>query len=173
MLISFEGKRPQVGKNVFVAPTAVIIGDVHIGDGANIWFGAVIRGDLGTIQIGPGCSIQDNVTIHVPIGKKTIIGSDVTVGHGAVLEGCNIGDRSVIGMRAVVLEDARIGTEVMLAAGSVVVERAVVPARSLAAGAPAQVKKPLSGGASDWIKIAAQTYHELRDRYISQGIDRL
>lgn len=173
MHIPFEGKTPQVADHVFIAPTAVLIGDVHVEEGASIWFGAVLRADHGTIRIGAGSSIQDNTTIHVPTGGETVIGADVTIGHGAVLEGCRLGARTVVGMNAVVLQGAEIGEQVMIAAGSVVGENAHIPANTLAAGAPAQVKKTLGGSARQWIETAAAAYHDLRARYLQQGIDKL
>lgn len=173
MLIEYEGKTPQIAENVFIAPTAVLIGDVRVEAGASIWFGAVLRGDHGTIVIRSGSSVQDNATIHVPEESLTEVGQDVTVGHGAVLEGCRIGARSVVGMNAVVLPGAEVGEEVMIAAGSVVGERARIPSRTLAAGAPATVKKELAGAALDWIVRAPGAYHHLRSRYLAQGIDRL
>ena len=172
MLIEYEGKKPQIADDVFIAPTAVLIGDVRVETGASIWFGAVLRADHGTIVVGAGSSIQDNATLHVPEGSFTIVGENVTVGHGAVLEGCHIGARSVVGMNAVVLPGAEVGEEVMIAAGSVVGEGARIPARTLAAGAPAKVKKELSGSALEWIGRAAPVYHHLRSRYLAQGIDR-
>ncbi len=173
MLIEYQGRRPQIADNVFIAPTAVLIGDVRVAAGANIWFGAVLRGDHGTILIGPGSSIQDNATLHVPEQSVTEVGANVTVAHGAVLEGCRIGADSVVGMNAVVLPGAIVGEQVMIAAGSVVGEGARIPPRTLVAGAPARVKKELSGSALDWIGRAAGAYHHLRDQYLAHGIDRL
>jgi carbonic anhydrase/acetyltransferase-like protein (isoleucine patch superfamily) len=174
MLIEFEGKKPQIGENVFIAPTAVLIGDVVVEDGASIWFNAVLRADFGgRIVVGPGCSVQDNVTIHVNDVVDTILEANVTVGHGAVLEGCAIGAGTVIGMNAVVLPHAQIGEQVMVAAGSVVAERAEIPPRVLVAGAPAQVKKELSGSALDWIGRAAHDYQHMQARYRTLGIDQL
>ncbi len=173
MLIEYEGKKPQIAANVFIAPTAVLIGDVHVGEGASIWFGTVIRADHGTIKIGAGSSVQDNVTIHVPEESLTEVGVDVTVGHGAVLEGCRIGARTVVGMNAVVLNRVEVGEEVMIAAGSVLTEGTKVAARTLMAGVPAKVKKELSGSALEWINHAAGAYHHLRSQYLAQGIDKL
>jgi len=171
-LIEYEGKKPQIAENVFIAPTAVLIGDVRVEVGASIWFGAVIRADHGTIVIGAGSSIQDNATLHVPEGSFTVVSENVTVGHGAALEGCRIGARSVVGMNAVVLHGAEVGEEVMIAAGSVVGQDARIPARTLVAGAPAKVKKELSGKALNWIATAAEAYHHLRSQYLAQGIDQ-
>jgi carbonic anhydrase/acetyltransferase-like protein (isoleucine patch superfamily) len=168
MLIEFEGKKPQIGRDVFIAPTAVLIGDVVIGDNSSIWFNAVIRADYGPIRIGAGCNIQDNVTIHV--SAPTLIGDNVTVGHNAVLEGCTIGNGTVVGMNATVLKGVQVGREVMIAAGSVLPERQVVPDRVLVAGVPAVVKKELSGEALKWIGRAARNYQDLQARYRAQQI---
>lgn len=169
MLLEFEGKTPRIGRDVFIAPTAVLIGDVEVGDGASIWFGAVLRADFGgRIVIGPGCNVQDNATLHVFGLVDTILEENVTVGHGAVLEGCHIGANTVIGMNAVVLSHARVGEQVMVAAGSVILERAQIPPRVLVAGAPAQVKKELSGSALEWIGRAARDYQRMQARYRAQ-----
>ncbi|MCB1758660.1 MAG: gamma carbonic anhydrase family protein [Gammaproteobacteria bacterium] len=165
MLIEFEGKRPRIGDNVYIAPTAVLIGDVVVEEGASIWFGAVLRGDFGRIVIGRGSNVQDNVTMHVYDHGDTRLDENVTVGHGAVLEGCQVGAGSVIGMNAVVLPRARLGRQVMVAAGAVVSEGMEVPDRVLIAGIPAKVKKPLDGSALEWVGIASEEYLELQARY--------
>jgi carbonic anhydrase/acetyltransferase-like protein (isoleucine patch superfamily) len=170
MLIEFEGKSPKIGTDVFIAPTAVLIGDVTVGDNTSIWFSAVIRGDFGPIAIGAGCSIQDNVTIHVFDDSPTIIHDNVTVGHGSVLEGCTIGQGAVVGMNATVLPFAVVGEQVMIAAGSVIPERMVIPDRVLVAGVPAEVKKELSGTALNWIGRASADYQRLQARYRVQGV---
>ncbi len=170
LILEFEGKRPQIGKGVFIAPGATIIGDVIIGDGASIWFGAVIRGDFGKIRIGSGSSIQDNTVIHVMPDCETIIGDDVTVAHGAVVHGCNISRGAMIGMRAVLQDFCEIGEEAMVAAGSVVTDRTIVPARHLAAGVPARVKKEISGTSMIWVATSTSSYRELAKRYLQQGV---
>src|SRR6188508_2578412 len=103
MIIEYQGKRPKIGKRVFIAPTAVIIGDVEIGDGASIWFGAVLRGDEGQILIGAESNVQDNAVLHTTPNFPTVLATRVTVGHGALLEGCTVDEGAVIGMGAVVL----------------------------------------------------------------------
>jgi len=168
MLIEFEGKRPQIGENVYIAPTAVLIGDVVVEDNASIWFGAVLRGDFGRIHIGRGSNVQDNVTMHVYEHGDTRLDENVTVGHGAVLEGCHVGAGSVIGMNAVVLPGSKLGCQVMVAAGAVVSEGAEIPDQVLIAGIPAKVKKPLDGSALEWVGIAAEEYLELQTRYRKQ-----
>lgn len=173
MLIEYRGMKPQIARNVFVAPTALLLGDVRVEQGTSIWFGAVLRADTGTILVGAGSNIQDNAVLHVPREGSTILGEDVTIGHGAILEGCCIGNRSVVGMNAVVLHGAEVGEEVMIAAGSVVKEEAFIAPRQLVAGIPAQVKKQLGGSAQNWIRRAAHSYHNLRDEYLKQGSCKL
>ena len=136
LIIPFNGKTPTVHPSAFVAPTAVLIGDVTIGAESSIWFGAVLRGDdpNNGIVVGPRSSVQDNCVIHVGRWQPTVIGADVTVGHGAKFECCTIGDRTVVGMNAVILQHAVIGAECVLAANTVVLEGADIPDRSLVAG---------------------------------------
>jgi carbonic anhydrase/acetyltransferase-like protein (isoleucine patch superfamily) len=171
MIIEYEGKRPRIGQNVFIAPTAVIIGDVEIGDGASVWYGAVLRGDEGRIVIGRGSNVQDNAVIHTTPEIPTIIKEDVTIGHGALLEGCTVEEGAVIGMGAIALHAAVIGRRAMVAAGGVVTPGAVIPPGALAAGSPAAVKKELSGAALASVERSAKTYHELSAHYLRQGLD--
>jgi carbonic anhydrase/acetyltransferase-like protein (isoleucine patch superfamily) len=173
MIVEFEGKKPKIGKNVFIAPTAVLIGDVTVGDNTSIWFNTVIRGDFGPIRIGAGCSVQDNVTVHVFYETPTVISDNVTIGHNCALEGCEIGAGSVIGMNSTILPMVKIGEQVMVAAGSVIPERSTIPDRVLVAGVPAQVKKELSGTALDWIGRAPHDYQQMQARYRAQGINEL
>jgi carbonic anhydrase/acetyltransferase-like protein (isoleucine patch superfamily) len=165
-LLELDGVAPTIGEDVWLAPTAVLVGDVRVGDRANIWFGAVLRGDSSRIEIGAGCSIQDNAVIHCADDLPTVIGADVVVGHGAMLEGCVIEDHALIGMGAIVLQRARVGARAMVAAGAVVGEGATVGARMLAAGVPAREKKQLSGSALRWTDTAADHYQGYRRRYM-------
>jgi carbonic anhydrase/acetyltransferase-like protein (isoleucine patch superfamily) len=166
-LLELDGVAPTIGADVWLAPTAVLVGDVRVGDRANIWFGAVLRGDSSHIEIGAGCSIQDNAVIHCADGLPTVIGADVVVGHGAMLEGCVVEEHALIGMGAIVLQRARIGASAMVAAGAVVGEGGAVSARMLAAGVPAREKKQLSGSALRWTETAADHYQEYRRRYMT------
>jgi carbonic anhydrase/acetyltransferase-like protein (isoleucine patch superfamily) len=165
VLVEFEGISPRVAETAFLAPTAVLVGDVQVGAGASIWFGAVLRGDLGPIRVGANANVQDNVVIHAETGDGTVLEDRVTIGHGAILHDCWIGASSLIGMNAVVLDGARVGPEAIVAAGSVVREGFVVPSRMLAAGAPATNKKALEGEAARWIERGAEDYVELVARY--------
>jgi len=171
-ILSYNGKTPVVGKGAFIAPTAALIGDVEIGDGASVWFGAVLRGDEAAIRIGRHTSVQDNVVIHVYKGHDTVIDERVTVGHGAILEACHIGSGALIGMNAVVLNRAKVGENAVVAAGSVVLEDQEIPAATLAAGAPAKIKKQLEGSAKRWSEVSSAAYVRLTKEYRDQGIGR-
>jgi carbonic anhydrase/acetyltransferase-like protein (isoleucine patch superfamily) len=150
VVLPFKGKMPTVAPDAYLAPTAVVVGNVSIGGEASVWFGAVLRGDHGQygIQVGPRTNIQDNCVIHVGDWKPTVLGADVTVGHGAKFESCTIEDGCVIGMNAVILPEALIGEGSMVAAGSVVLEGTKVPPGSLVAGVPAKVRGSLNGSAT-------------------------
>lgn len=171
-ILSFAGITPQIHPTAFVAPTATIIGNVVIGEEASVWFGATIRGDEPehTIVIGARTSIQDNCVVHVSARGPTVVGADVTVGHGAVLESCTIGRGALIGMNAVVLQEAEVGEEALIAAGSVVAAGAEIPPRTLAAGTPAKVKKELEGESLRWVTHSAGHYVELSRQYLAEGI---
>jgi carbonic anhydrase/acetyltransferase-like protein (isoleucine patch superfamily) len=164
-LYDFHGAEPELADGVFVAPTASVIGNVTVAAGASIWFGAVLRGDFSRIEIGEGTCVQDNAVLHCADDLPTVVGDDVTIGHGAMLEGCVVEDRALVGMGAIVLQRARIGAGSMLAAGAVVLEGQEIPAGVLAAGAPAVVKKELDGSARRWVETAAAEYRELAARY--------
>lgn len=165
-LIPFDGKEPEVAPDAYVAPTAVLIGDVVVEEGASIWFGAVLRGDFDRIVVGAGSSVQDNCVLHTNEGLPTIVGRDVTVGHLSLLEGCEIGDGTIVGMGSIVLNRANVGSRTILAAGSVVTEDAEIPPEVLAAGAPAEVKKSLDGSSAKWVEGAAREYQALQLRYM-------
>ena len=166
-IVELGGVRPTIGEDVWLAPTAVLIGDVHVGDRASVWFGAVLRGDASRITVGARTSIQDNCVIHCAHELPTEIGEDVVVGHGSLLEGCVVEDGAVVGMGAIVLQRARLGAGAMLAAGAVLSERREVAPRTLAAGVPAVEKKELDGAAQRWAETAAAEYQEFRHRYLT------
>ena len=158
--------------SAFLAPTAVLIGDVTIGAESSIWFGAVLRGDdpNNGIVVGARSSVQDNCVVHVGTWQPTVIGADVTVGHGAKFECCTIGDRTVVGMNAVILKHAVIGAECVLAANTVVLEGAEIPDRSVVAGVPGVIKKKLEGSAAEWIEGGGSHYVGLSREYRALGI---
>lgn len=140
LILPFGDHRPRLGRDVFVAPNATLIGDVELADEASVWFSAVLRGDIGSIRIGPRTNIQDLACIHLTQGlSRTIVGADVTVGHGAILHGCRVGDRCLIGMGSVLLDNVEVGEGSVVAAGSVVPPNMKIPPRSLVRGTPAKV----------------------------------
>ncbi|MFQ5649630.1 MAG: gamma carbonic anhydrase family protein [bacterium] len=159
MTYTYQGKTPVIPKSVFVAPNATVIGDVEIGEHASIWFNAVLRGDVNYIKIGARTNIQDGCVLHVSIQVWPLhIGSNVTVGHGAILHGCTIEDHCLIGMGARVLDGARIGEFSLVAAGSLVREGDKIPKHSLVAGVPAVVKRTLSADEIRSIERSADRY---------------
>ena len=139
-----RGKRPQIGKNCWLAANATLVGDVILGDNCSVWFNAVIRGDVGKIHIGSSCNIQDGAILHCTFGHSDVwMGEGVSIGHGAIVHGCRIEKNSLIGMNAVVLDNAVIEEEVLVAAGSVVLENSNLSKGHLYAGAPARLIKPI------------------------------
>ncbi len=173
MILEFNGKKPQVAPGTFIAPTAALIGDVVVEEGASIWFGTVLRGDFGRIFVGKGTSIQDNVVVHTMAGGETVIGEYVTVAHGSVLHNCTVHRGAIIGLNAVLLDFCEIGEQAMVAAGSVVTDNMKIPDRHLAAGIPAKIKKEIDGASLIWVDTSAAYYKEMADSYLEQGIGRV
>ena len=137
------GKVPNIHENAFIAPNATIIGDVTIGEGTNVWFGAILRADWGSIKVGKNTSIQENVTIHIELGSEVIIGDNCIIGHHAMIHGpCVIENGCLIGIGSNVINNTKIGEGTLIGAGAVVTN-AEIPPRSLAVGIPAKVKKQL------------------------------
>ncbi|MEJ2657329.1 MAG: gamma carbonic anhydrase family protein [Desulfobacterales bacterium] len=167
MILEFKGRTPIIGKNVFIAPTAVIIGDVEIKDNSSIWYGTVVRGDMSPIIIGENTNIQDNCTIHTDHDKPALIGNHVTVGHNAVVHGCILKDNCLIGINSVVLSGAVIETGAVVAAGSVVKHGQVVGPYHLVAGIPCEVKKELSETTVEKRKATAEHYIELAREHMA------
>jgi len=169
MLLPYKGKRPKLHETVYVEASARIIGDVIIGAYASVWFNAVVRGDVNYIRIGERTNVQDNSVLHVTKDVyPLIIGSDVTIGHNAVLHGCIVKDRCLIGMGSIILDDAEIGEDTIVGAGALVTERMKVPPKSLILGAPARVVRKLSGEEVERILTAAKNYLEYTQNYIKE-----
>ncbi|HOO83680.1 MAG TPA: gamma carbonic anhydrase family protein [Prolixibacteraceae bacterium] len=145
LIVPLKDKSPEIGDNCFVAENATIVGDVVMGTGCSVWFGAVIRGDVHYIKIGDNVNIQDNAVIHATYQKSpTNIGNNVSIAHGAIVHGCTIHDNVLIGMNAVVLDDAVIESNSIIAAGAVVTKGTVVESGSVYAGSPAKKIKDIS-----------------------------
>lgn len=169
-IIEYQGKKPQIAEDAYIAPTAVIIGDVTIEEKANVWFGAVLRGDEGPIRIGPRTSVQDNSVVHVNHRHATIVEADVVIGHAVVIEGCQIKAGALIGMNATVLDGAVVGEGATIAAGTVVRENQEIPPGVLAAGVPAKVKGPVSELARERAVEACGNYQRVSKSYRDLGI---
>lgn len=165
MIIAYQGKEPVIAEDAFIAPNATLIGDVVVEAGASVWFGAVLRGDRNRIVVGPRANIQDNAVIHCNDQHPTLIEADVTVGHGVVMEGCQVEPGALIGMNATVLDGASIGGRAVIAAGSVVLENQVIPPGVLAAGVPARVKGPLSEAVLQRLASTPESYQKLANTY--------
>ena len=175
LILPFNGKTPRIHPSAFIAPTAVLIGDVTVEEDSSIWFGAVLRGDDPShgIVVGRRTSVQDNCVVHVGNWGPTEVGAGVTVGHGAKFESCTIGDGCVVGMNAVILQNAVVGAESVVGAGAVVTEGAEFPERSVIAGVPARLRKSLDGRAAEWIARGGRHYVALGRAYREAGIHRL
>ena len=165
MEFELGGRRPKVHPDAYIAPTAVLIGDVEVEKGASVWFGAVLRADEATIRVGEGANVQDNVVIHCAVDLPTLIEKNATVGHSAQLEGCVVEQGALVGMGATMLQRSRLGKGSMLAAGAVLQEGVHIPPGQLAAGVPARVKKPIDGSSNEWVNSSAQHYRERAVRY--------
>ena len=152
----------MINNGAFIAPNATVVGDVTLEKNANIWYGAVLRGDSGEISVGEGTNIQDNCVVH----EKTDIGNYCTVGHGAILHGCTIGDCCLIGMGAIVLNGAKLADHCMVGAGSVVTGKMDAPAGSLLLGSPAKVVKQLTEEAMAELEQDAQNYIALAQKML-------
>jgi len=157
--------RSVVGCPLFVAPNATVIGDVTLTAKVSIWFGAVVRGDKDRIVIGEASNIQDNCVVHTSTGHPVIIGSRVSVGHGAILHGCTLSDRVLVGMGAIVLNGAVVGEDTVIGAGAVVTEGMDVPPESVVVGVPGKVIKPVSEAQKQHIVRNAEAYVDLATEY--------
>jgi len=169
---SFEGRSPVLGSGTYVDETALVIGDVTIGDDASIWPGAVVRGDIHSIRIGARTNVQDGSVLHVthdsrfnPGGHALVLGDEVTVGHGVILHGCTIGDLCLVGMGSVVMDGARIGTGAILGAGSLVTPGKTLEGGYIWVGRPARRLRPLTGEERSYLAYAAEHYVRLKDRH--------
>jgi|SRR5215471_4148737 len=170
MIISYKGTSPTIGDSAYIAPSAQIIGDVHIGAHSSVWFNCVLRGDCYHIRIGENTNIQDNTVIHVTQGEfATTIGNYVTVGHSAVIHGCTVMDRCLIGIGAIVLDGVTIGEESFIAAGSLVTPGIKIPPRSMVMGAPAKVRRQVTDQEVVRINEHWQHYVEYKSQYLLES----
>lgn len=165
MLRKFLNYEPTIGNECFIAPNAEVIGRVHLGNKCSIWFGAVLRGDENDIIIGGNSNIQDNCVVHVDSDRKTIIGSNVTIGHGAIIHGCTLEDNVLVGMGAIILNGAVIGSNTIIAAGALVPENKIIPSGVLCMGSPAKVIRELTEEEIKKLQLSADHYSEHSKNY--------
>ncbi|QOC22520.1 gamma carbonic anhydrase family protein [Wenzhouxiangella sp. AB-CW3] len=172
---AFQKHQPRIGRHVWIDPAATVIGDVELGDDVSIWPGAVLRGDVNRITVGHRTNIQDGSICHVthdgpytPGGEPLVLGEDITVGHGAVLHACRIGDRCLIGMSALVLDGAVIEDDVMLAAGSLVSPGKTLKSGWLYRGQPARPTRELTERELEMLRYSAANYVRLKNEYLDE-----
>lgn len=170
LIIPFDGKLPVVHDTAWIAPNATLIGDVTIGPGASVWFGAVLRGDMDRIVLGAGSNLQDNVVVHTDVGVAAIIGENVGVGHLALIHGATVGDGCLIGMGAKLLNRSLIGDGAFVAAGALVLEGQEVPAGHLVAGVPAKDRGPMQDAMAERVRVNAFHYQALSAHYRDAGV---
>lgn len=170
-VLTVAGKTPSFGERVFLAPTAAITGEVTMADDTSVFYGASVRADRAPITVEAGTNLQDNVTVHVDEGSPCRIGAGVSVGHGAVVHGCIIGDNTLIGMNATVLSGAAIGEECLVAAGALVLGDAEIPRRSLVAGVPAKVRRTLTEDEVASLYSNAAAYLEIKAEHIGAAAE--
>ncbi len=168
MIYEYKGIRPKLGRNVFLAPGVVVLGDVEIGDDSNIWFNTIVRGDVHSIRIGKRSNIQDLCMLHVTGEKYPLsIGDDVVVGHRAVLHGCTVNSNALIGIGALVLDGAVIENGAIVAAGAVVPPGMVVRADTMVAGVPAKVMRERTDAERDFHKINIEKYAKYASEFLN------
>jgi len=167
MIHSFEGERPDTARAAFVAWNAEVLGRVTLGEGASVWFGAVLRGDIDAIRVGAGSNVQDGAVLHVDAGMPCVLGDHVTVGHGAVVHACAVGDRCLVGMGAVILDRAVIGEDSIVGAGALVTQGKAFPPRSMILGSPAKLVRPLTDEEVAGLRAHAEAYVALARRAAS------
>jgi carbonic anhydrase/acetyltransferase-like protein (isoleucine patch superfamily) len=168
MIRTFQGIKPTVPDSCFIEDSAIVIGDVVMGEDCSAWFHAVIRGDVHYIRIGNRTNIQDLCMLHVTHDTHPLlIGNDVTIGHHVVLHGCTVKDRVLVGMGAIIMDGAVIGEDSVIGAGALVTERTIIPPKSLVLGSPAKIKRPVTDQELAWIRQSAQNYVGYARQYLS------
>ncbi len=170
ILRTFQGIAPRIGEQTFLAETAALIGDVHVGARSSVWYGSVLRGDVFHIRVGDEVSIQDNSVLHVTSGKcPCIVGDRVTIGHSVVLHGCTIDECCIIGMGAIIMDRARIGKNCVVGAGALVTPGTEIEPGYLVIGSPARPKRKLTPDELSWIQTSSQHYVEVAARYLAES----
>jgi carbonic anhydrase/acetyltransferase-like protein (isoleucine patch superfamily) len=173
MLFEFDERRPVVGEESYVSETALVVGDVRIGNSCYIGHGAILRGDLGAIEIGPGTAVEEGVIIHVIPQEVCRVGERVTIGHGAIIHAASIGDRTLIGMGAVLSIDSVIGPNTIIAEGAVVKMRQAIPEGVVAGGNPAVVIRRVTSKEKDYWDMGYDLYINLAKKYLALGMKKI
>jgi carbonic anhydrase/acetyltransferase-like protein (isoleucine patch superfamily) len=167
-LYSFEGKSPTVHPGAIVAPTATLVGDVDVEEGASVWYGAVVRADYSPVFIRAGANVQDGSVLHGPPGEVTEVGRGATVAHLCMVHGAVLGEECLVANGTTVLDGARIGARTLVAAHSLVTAGMEIPDEVLAAGVPAVVKRPIAGTPAEfWVKVNPGAYADLAARHLT------
>ena len=157
-ILPYRGVWPRISPSAFIAPTAVVVGDVEIGDEASIWFGVVIRGDTAPVRIGARTNVQDNCVIHTDEGMPALIGADCSIGHAAIVHGATVGDGALVGMGATALNGASLGAGAILAAGALLAEGKGIPDGQLGMGTPARPARAVNDGERERLRDGIQHY---------------
>lgn len=173
LIYEFDGKHPVFGKETYISETAIVVGDVTIGDNCYIGHGAILRGDYGSIEIGSGTAVEEGVVIHAPPQKLCRIGERVTIGHGAIIHAASIGDKAVIGMGAVLSIYSEVGDNTIVAEGGVVKMRQVIPEKVVAGGNPARVLRKLAQKDLEYWDVGKELYIDLAKKYIALGMKKV
>lgn len=171
-IYELDGRKPDIAESAWVADSAQVMGDVTLGEGASVWFGAIARGDSDRIVVGAGSNIQDGSVLHADEGLPLVVGERVTVGHQVMLHGCTIGDESLIGIGAIVLNGVKIGKHCLVGAGSLVTEGKEFPDGSMIIGSPAKVVRQLTPEQIEGLRKSAQHYMDNARRY-RQGLKKI
>jgi carbonic anhydrase/acetyltransferase-like protein (isoleucine patch superfamily) len=170
MRIPYQDISPKIHPSVFIAPGAMVIGDVTIGEESSVWFNCVLRGDIDRIEVGARTNIQDGTVVHLDKGFPTRIGNDVTVGHGAIVHGCTVGDGAMIGMGAILLSGAKIGERAVVAAGALVREGQEIPPDKVAVGVPAKVIRDVTEADLERVRLGREDY-VLRGQMMREALE--
>lgn len=168
MLYYYGNLKPQIGKRVYIAPNASVVGEVTLADDSAIFFGTVLRADIAPITVGARSNIQDNTVVHVATDRGAIIGDDVSIGHSCIIHACTIGSGTLVGMGSIVMDDTIVGENCLIAAGSLLPKGKNYPARSLIVGSPARVQRQLTDVEVNDITKLATKYVGVKNQYLDQ-----
>jgi gamma-carbonic anhydrase len=169
-LTTFLGRQPTIGQGVYIAKSALVLGDVTLGDTSSVWFNAVLRGDINRIVVGRGSNVQDNAVFHLADDYPCIVGDYVTVGHGAIVHACTVGNEVLVGMGSIILDGAVVGDQCIIGAGALITQGQKIPAGSMVLGSPAKVARALSPDERARLKGFAEKYVGVAAHYLRRNI---